>query len=71
MLFLWFGVACVPDSSSGVALHAWLCRGAARESGRQHKLEEEAAGGFGKDGFSQQHMIMLCKEANEQDFGKL
>lgn len=47
-----------------------LCWGAVRESQGQDKRQEEGVGGFGKDNFSQRHMIMSHKEANEQEIGE-
>lgn len=68
MPFPWFRVACIPYSCSRIIPHIWLCWGVVRESQGQDK-QEEGVGGFGKDYFSQQHIIMLYKEANEQDLG--
>lgn len=40
-----------------------------RESQGQDKHWEEGVGGFGKDYFSQKHVVMLYKGANGQEFG--
>ena len=64
--FPWFRVAGIPSTCSGIIPHIWLCWGVARESQGQDK-HEEGVGGFGKDYFSQEHVIMLYKETNEQD----
>lgn len=42
----------------------------ARESQGQDKHWVEGVGGFAKDYFSQQHMTMLYKDANEQECGR-
>ena len=67
MSFPLFRVACIPSSCSRIIPHIWLFWGVVRESQGQDKPEEEGVGGFGKDYFSQQHIIMLYKKANEQD----